>query len=114
MVEALEPSCSIAATEDGLLSAYARGRRIVDLSGLHDARMAHDGFSAERLLDRQRPDVLAMPHPWYGDWTRAIEAHPAFARDYIVEPAFSDAGMAMAFRRDSACAQKVRRAIYGG
>ncbi|MGE0660541.1 MAG: hypothetical protein AB7F36_11055 [Reyranellaceae bacterium] len=114
MIEALEPGCSIAATEDGLLSAYARGRRIVDLSGLHDARMAHEGFSAERLLNEQKPDVLAMPHPWYGDWTRAIEAHPSFARDYVVEPSFSDAGMPMAFRRDSACAQKVRRAIYGG
>lgn len=114
MIEALEPGCSIAATEDGLLSAYARGRRIVDLSGLHDARMAHEGFSAERLLNEQKPDVLAMPHPWYGDWTRAIEAHPSFARDYVVEPSFSDAGKPMAFRRDSACAQKVRRAIYGG
>lgn len=113
MVEALGEDCSIAATEDGLLSAYAARTRIVDYSGLHDRAIARDGFSAERMLVELKPDVLAMPPDWYASWTRAMEAHPALARDYVVEPAFHDRGFPIAFRRDSACAARVRHAVYG-
>ncbi len=113
MVEALGEDCSIAATEDGLLSAYAARTRIVDYSGLHDRAIARDGFSAARMLVELKPDVLAMPADWYASWTRAMEAHPALARDYVVEPAFHDRGFPIAFRRDSACAARVRHAVYG-
>jgi hypothetical protein len=112
MVQAMGEGCSIASTEDGILSAYARGSRIVDISGLHDREIAHQGFSADRLL-RQKPEILAMPHRWYGDWVRDIERHPDFARDYIAEPAFIETGEVMAFRRDSVCALRVRAVLYG-
>lgn len=113
MVEALGEDCSIAATEDGLLSAYAARTPIVDYSGLHDRAIARAGFSADRMLQELKPDVLAMPPHWYASWTRAMEAHPALARDYIVEPAFHAGGSPIAFRRDSACAARVRHAVYG-
>jgi len=113
MVEALGTDCSMAATEDGLLSAYASGTRIVDFSGLHDRPTARHGFTAERMLLELKPDVLAMPPNWYAPWTRAMKEHPAFARDYILEAAFNERGYPLAFRRDSTCAARVRKAIYG-
>lgn len=113
MVQALGDDCSIAATEDGLLSAYARHNRIVDYSGLHDRPIARDGFSADRMLLVSRPDVLTLPPRWYSDWSRALETHPALARDYVMEPAFIANGHPIAFRRDSACAARVRKAVYG-
>ncbi len=113
MVQALGDDCSIAATEDGLLSAYARLNRIVDYSGLHDRAIVREGFSAERLLLVSKPDVLTMPPSWYAQWSRAIESHPAFERDYVIERAFFEKGYPIAFRRDSACAARVRKAVYG-
>jgi hypothetical protein len=114
LVGALGKDCSVSSTEDGLLSAYAKGSRIVDISALHDRTMARDGFSADRVLLRQRPDVLIMPHPHYVDWAQALLNHPAMTRDYELVPPVADKSAAIAFRRDSACAQRVRRAVYGG
>lgn len=113
MIEAMGSDCSIASTEDGILSAYASNNRIVDLSGLHDREMARHGFSAERVLMQQKPDILSLPHPWYGAWTAALKAHPALLRDYDMELALGDMAEPIAFRRDSACAARVRRALYG-
>jgi hypothetical protein len=96
-----------------LLSVYARFNRIVDYSGLHDRIIVREGFSAERMLLVSKPDVLVMPPRWYDEWASALEAHPALARDYVMEPAFHEQGHPIAFRRDSACAARVRKAVYG-
>lgn len=42
-----------------------------------------------------------------------MEHHPALERDYVMEPAFYEKGYPIAFRRDSACAARVRKAVYG-
>lgn len=113
LVVAAGDDCSLAATEDGLLSAYARRNRIIDLSALHDPTMAKHGFSADRLLLQQRPDVLVEPYPIYARWIAQLEAHPALTRDYIKEERLGPTGPWIAFRRDSACAARVRKALYG-
>jgi hypothetical protein len=113
LVQAMGEQCSIAATEDGLLSSYAQKNRIIDYSGLHDRHMVRAGFSAEWLLTVMRPDVLALPPPWYKEWQREIEQHPAFIRDYVVEARLARQGHPIAFRKDSACAMRTRQALYG-
>jgi len=113
MVAVLDKDCAVASTEDGILSAYARQARIVDYSGLHDRQTAYEGFSAERMLRQSRPDVLALPPIWYWDWDRAIQEHPLFARDYVTGPALGTTDYPMAFRKGSACAARVRHAVYG-
>jgi hypothetical protein len=110
-------NCVAATTEDGLLSTYLGTLRLVDISGLHDRRDAQAGFSADRLLLERRPDVLVMPHPFYVQWNKDLVSHPALARDYAMDPPpdgpNGGAGtVAIGFRRDSACAQRVRAAIY--
>lgn len=111
LIHASKANCSLSSTEDGMLSALAARNRIVDISGLHDTRMAREGFSAERILVEQRPDILVQPAGWYVSWIEALERHPAFDRDYIREPPLLDDGPWIAFRRDSACALDVRKAL---
>jgi len=113
LVAGLGEDCSIASTENGALSAFARRAPMVDISGLHDRRMAWEGFSATRLLEEQRPDVVIRPYPWYVDWIAALESHPALDRDYIREGPSAPGKIWIAFRRDSACAARVRKAVYG-
>ncbi len=111
IVDALDPGCVIAGTEDGVLSVLDTGP-IIDISGLHNSQMAHHGFSAQNLFD-QKPDILIMPHPALFKWAEAIRSNPAFLRDYEVErpksaPRFF---VEIGYRKDSACAQKVRQAL---
>lgn len=51
----------LAATEHGFLSANNPGKRIVDLSGLHQPVIARSGYS-DSLLAAERPDLVWMPH----------------------------------------------------
>lgn len=104
--------CVAATTEDGLLSTYLGTLRLVDISGLHDRDDAHRGFSADRLLLVQKPDILVMPHPFYTQWNKDLVSHPALARDYDMDPPLGGDRIPVGFRRDSACAQRVRAAIY--
>jgi hypothetical protein len=113
LVAAMGPECSIASTEDGILSSYAKTNRIVDYSGLHDRYLVKEGFSAERMLDVSKPDVLALPPRWYKEWAQEIQSHPIFARDYILEAPLGRLGQPIAFRKDSACALRTRQALYG-
>jgi hypothetical protein len=113
MVMAMGPECSIASTEDGILSAYARLNRIVDYSGLHDRHLVKEGFSAERLLTVSKPDVLALPPRWYKEWSDEIQSHPVFARDYVLETPLGRLAQPIAFRKDSACALRTRQALFG-
>ncbi|MEO8559157.1 MAG: hypothetical protein ABI439_08860 [Rhodospirillales bacterium] len=114
LAQAMQEGCTVASTEDGLLSAIAKGRRMIDMSGLHDRRMVHSGFSADRVLLQLKPDVLIMPHRYYVDWIRMLHNHPALARDYDMEGPLQGMTVAIGFRRDSACAQRTRRALLDG
>lgn len=105
LIEAFErnPRCSIASSEDGLLAAYFRHHRIVDLSGLHDRRQAHEGFSAAYVFTELKPDVLIFPDPWYGAWVAQLRADPALARDYQMVGVARNGELPVAVRRDSPC-----------
>jgi hypothetical protein len=57
-----------------------------------------------------------MPHPALFNWAQAIGSNPAFMRDYDVERPKSAPGffVEVGYRKDSACAQKVRTAMWWG
>jgi hypothetical protein len=112
LVDALTDKCVIAGTEDGVLSAYARGIQIIDISGLHDPQMAREGFSASRILDNQKPDVLIMPHAWYKEWAQALNDHPAMKLNYVNAGPMANKGPTLALRKNSDCADRVKRALY--
>jgi hypothetical protein len=85
-ISALPDDLVIATTEVGRPGALNPGKAIIDLSGLNNTRMAHDGFSGELLLETQRPDVIYLPPSEYTKLIQAIETDPYFRRDYEYFP----------------------------
>ncbi|MCU0479731.1 MAG: hypothetical protein MUE54_00805 [Anaerolineae bacterium] len=73
---------TVATTEVGAVAVANFSWRVIDMAGLNDTHFALDGFSADKLLDDYRPDLLYLPYPDYIEMTEAIVTHPHFARDY--------------------------------
>lgn len=72
----------IATTEVGYPGVLNPNKTIIDLSGLNDAQFARDGFSAEALFARQRPDLFMIPTRHYAALRSSLLRHPVFRRDY--------------------------------
>ena len=80
-------SIRIASTELGILGMMRPDAPIIDLSGLQDPIAAHDGFSADRLFEEQRPHLIYLPLATYSNIRKAILAHPdASTRYHYVAP----------------------------
>jgi hypothetical protein len=107
-VSELPDDLVVATTEVGRPVAMNPQMRVIDITGLNEAPFALDGFSADRLLQIYRPDLIYMPHPHYKEITAAIRSHPAFEAQYELVPAEQlteqlgkPVEMGMALRRDS-------------
>ncbi len=85
---------SIAASEYGRLAATHPELTVIDLVGLHDPVIAHEGFSADRLMAR-RPQLIWFPHHHYTGIRRDIVAHPRFAAEYLYAPCAYGYGLAV-------------------
>ena len=59
------PDSTIAATEHGYLGAAVPDLRIVDLTGLHERRLARKQLPVAELLAREQPDFIWMPPSSY-------------------------------------------------
>jgi hypothetical protein len=99
----------LAGTEIGYLGMRAGRRRVVDLCGLHDPDFARHGFSAERLLERDRPDLLFLPVRDYAEMRAAILGHPSFRADYEVFSRQRVRGLGFALRRSGRHYAELRR-----
>jgi hypothetical protein len=99
MASRLPKQFHFAATEHGYLGAVLPRLGILDLTGLHDARAAHTGFSADAFF-MARPDVIWMPQPDYTATLAAILDHAIFREHYAYYPGVLDYGLA--WRRDPA------------
>lgn len=86
-VAALPDDLVIASTEVGLPGALAPGKTVVDLAGLNDRDFALAPFSAARLFEKVRPDLIYLPHPDYDAMIRELDASPTLAEHYDVVPA---------------------------
>nr|UXE44452.1 hypothetical protein Hi04_10k_c2441A_00025 [uncultured bacterium] len=101
-VSALPNDLVMATTEVGLPSAFNPSKTIVDLAGLNDADVVRQGFLANRVVHRYRPDFLYMPHPDYVEMNGALMGDSDFTREYEVFPGERlGAKMGVALRRDS-------------
>lgn len=104
--ETLPTGTVMAATEYGMLAARRADVVIVDMAGLHDAYLAHQGFDADYVLDRRRPDLIWMPRVNYTFmWAKLLD-HPSFKRDYDFYPGLMDYGIAI--RRGSERSEQLR------
>jgi hypothetical protein len=79
---ALPDDLVIATTEVGYPGVLNPRKTIVDLSGLNDLGFARDGFSAEALFARYRPDLFMIPTRHYAALRHTLLRHPEFRRDY--------------------------------
>ncbi len=92
----------IATTEVGCPAAMNPEKQIVDLTGLNETEFAHEGFSADRLFETYRADLIYMPNPHYRGMIEQIVNHRHFVENYAHFPASTlGAGMGIALRRDS-------------
>ncbi|MDE2887845.1 MAG: hypothetical protein OXR72_06490 [Gemmatimonadota bacterium] len=92
----------IATTEVGCPAAMNPDKQIVDLTGLNETDFAHEGFSADRLFETYRPDLIYMPNPHYRGMIAQIANHPHFVENYAHFPASAlGAAMGIALRRES-------------
>jgi len=78
----LDNDLVIATTEIGIPGVLNPDKQIIDLAGLNNPEMVQQGFSAERLLQTEKPDWIYMPFPHYEDLWYNIFTHPAFESDY--------------------------------
>lgn len=92
----------IAATEIGHPLAMNPGKIILDLTGLNETMIAHNGFSPDSFFQRFQPDLIYMPHPDYREMIRQIYADSFFINHYEMFPS-SDLSttIALALNRDS-------------
>lgn len=108
VVHELPQDSVVLMTEYGLVGARSPDVTILDPLGLHDAKVAHEGFSAQAALDRA-PLLIWMPHPDYPRLIKALWENPQFQRDYDFIPGMLDYGVAV--RKSGAGAHEAREAL---
>ena len=92
----------IAATEIGHVLAMNPGKTILDLTGLNETMIAHNGFSADSFFQSYQPDLIYMPHPDYREMSRQLNADPYFTGHYeLFSSSDLSTTMALALNRDS-------------
>ncbi len=92
----------MAASEVGLPGAMNPNKVVVDLAGLNERMFAHQPFSAARLFEKYKPDVIYMPHGDYQNIHQQLRKSPQMAAYELVESSRLPRGsLAMAIRRDS-------------
>jgi len=74
----------MAATEIGHILALNRGKTVIDMSGLNETHIAHNGFDPEYLIERYDPDLIYMPHQDYGDMWDLLTESVIFTERYVI------------------------------
>jgi hypothetical protein len=60
---------------------------IIDLAGLNETQIAHDGFHSDKFFANYQPDLIYLPHPDYQDMIAKIEKSVYFKSNYDYYPA---------------------------
>ena len=90
----MPPRVTLAASEYGIIGSRYPDVPIIDLVGLHDPVLAHNGFDAAYIMSR-KPDVIWFPHNHYTGAVAALRDDRAFQRDYAYYPAVFSYGIAL-------------------
>ncbi|MBI5728855.1 MAG: hypothetical protein HY983_01235 [Candidatus Magasanikbacteria bacterium] len=117
-VSQLPDDVVIASTEITYPGILNPRKRIIDLAGLNDTYFAHSGFSAERLLSIEHPDVIYLPHPHYAEMLGQIINNETFKKNYLYWSAEElsqgtgqEVAMGFAVRRSSPYFGAVQQAV---
>ncbi len=109
---ALPDDLVIATTEVGLPAVMNPGKAIVDMAGLHETEIAHNGFSADYVFEEYNPDLVYLPHPHYVKMIEEIKSNKYFNENYDLYLA-EDFGVLMdvGVRKDSKYYKDMTRII---
>lgn len=72
----------IATTEVGCPGAMNPKKTIVDMAGLNETSISHNGFSTEIFFEKYQPDIIYMPHPDYTRMTKKLKNNRYFLDNY--------------------------------
>lgn len=103
----------IATSEVGHVAALNPGKRIVDLSGLNDARLLLHGFDMNAMIERDAPDLIYLPHPDYASLNAALRDSEPFRAEYEIfdREHLGDVRFGLALRRSSEYYSRMRALI---
>lgn len=87
----------VAASEHGFLAARNPHLEILDLVGLHDRTLAHQGYLGS-YLEKRSPEIIWLPHLDYASLRRELKESPSFRAGYEFIPDALNYGVAV--RRD--------------
>lgn len=90
----LPKNLTITASEHGYIGSQLPHITIIDLMGLHDRFIAHNGFSADYVFKR-KPDLIWMATHNYTKINADIIDHPEFFKDYEFYPKAYKFGVAL-------------------
>jgi len=99
---------TLTASEYGYIGAEFLDMTIIDLVGLHDKFIAHNGFSAEYVLSR-KPEIIWFPHHHYTCAVAALQDAQAFKKGYEYFPGAYDYGVAL--HKESPRYTQIRKAF---
>lgn len=88
----------VVTTEHGYFGVKNLQINIIDVAGLHNAYIAHHGFSVDWLY-AQKPDVIWLPHWHYTCLNHRLVYNDEFIRHYRLFPGLFNLGIAL--RSDS-------------
>lgn len=117
LLRSLPPEVVFAGSEYGFVGSRMPEKKIIDLVGLHDKKIAKKGFSLDHILG-QKPDIIWFPH-W--DYSRIIAEFldsPRFAAEFDYIPRIYMCGLAVRkdsqyFNQIAAGLQKQFTVLYG-
>jgi hypothetical protein len=105
----LPNDCSFATTEIGYPLAMNPERTIIDLAGLNETSIAHNGFSADYFFRTYQPDLIYMPHPSYDIIDSQIRNDQYFVSHYeLFSSTMISARMGIAIHKDSRYFSRLR------
>ncbi len=108
LMSRLPPDVVMAASEYGFIGSEHPDIAIIDLVGLQDRYIAHNGFSADYLFARE-PDIIWFPHADYSYTVKEIINSDTFALNYDYYPGAYDYGIAI--RRTSALFPAIQKVV---
>ncbi|MEM7530783.1 MAG: hypothetical protein AAF639_01290 [Chloroflexota bacterium] len=78
----LPDEVTMATTEIGLVGVMNPDKVVIDLAGLNEREIAHNGFSAQWLLQTHQPDLIYLPFPHYQTMIGELLNNPQFQAEY--------------------------------
>jgi hypothetical protein len=108
LLSSLPPGLSVAASEHGILGARFIDTTVIDLVGLHDKVIAHEGFKPGYVVGR-KPDLIWFPHNDYTGEVSALVDDAGFQQAYEFYPGVFDYGLAV--RKASPYHEAIQRTL---